>query len=87
MLCSDSVFIGMQRDITHVTAHPVTYGVLLCGMLTSHLITSVMNSQTTEITDPLKVFDSFSVFVEPIIYQIIFHLVSVLYITPHLVKY
>ena len=45
------------------------------------------NSQTTEITDPLEVFDSFSVFVEPISYQRIFHLVSVLYITPHLVKY
>ena len=29
------------------------------------------------ITDPLKVFDSFSVFVEPISYQRIFHLVSV----------
>ena len=32
------------------------------------------NSQTKEITDPLKVFDSFSVFVEPISYQRIFHL-------------
>ena len=40
-------------------------------------------SQTTEITHPLKVFDSFSVFVEPISYQIIFHLVSVFYITAH----
>ena len=48
------------------------------------------NSQTTEITDPadpLKVFDSFSVFVEPISYQRIFHLFLVLYITAHLVKY
>ena len=41
------------------------------------------------ITDPLKVFDSFSVFVEPISYQRIFRLVSVfyMYITAHLVKY
>ena len=38
------------------------------------------------ITDPLKVFDSFSVFVEPISYQRIFHLVSVFYITAHLVN-
>ena len=38
------------------------------------------------ITDPLKVFDSFSVFVEPISYQRISHLVSVFYITAHLVK-
>ena len=38
------------------------------------------------ITDPLKVFDSFSVFVEPISYQRIFHLVSVFYITAHLAK-
>ena len=39
------------------------------------------------ITDPRKVFDSFSVFVEPISYQRIFHLVSVFYITAQLVKY
>ena len=39
--------------------------------------------QRTEITDPLKVFDSSSVFVEPISYQIIFHLVSVFYRTAH----
>ena len=39
------------------------------------------------ITDPRKVFDSFSVFAEPISYQRIFHLVSVFYITAHLVKY
>ena len=38
------------------------------------------------ITDPLKVFDSFSVFVEPISYQRIFHLVSVFYITADLVN-
>ena len=31
-------------------------------------------------------FDSFSVFVEPISYQRIFHLVSVFYITAHLVN-
>ena len=37
------------------------------------------------ITDPLKVFDLFSVFVEPISYQRIFHLVSMFYITAHLV--
>ena len=37
------------------------------------------------ITDPREVFDSFSVFVEPISYQRIFHLFSVLYITAHLV--
>ena len=37
------------------------------------------------ITDPRKVFDSFSVLVEPISYQRIFHLVSVFYITAHLV--
>ena len=43
--------------------------------------------QRTEITDPLKVFDSFSVFVEPESYQRIFHLVSMFYITAHLVKY
>ena len=36
-----------------------------------------LDSQTTHITDPLKVFDSFSVFVESISYQRIFHLVSV----------
>ena len=28
VFCSDSVFIGMLRHITLVTAHPVTYGVL-----------------------------------------------------------
>ena len=39
-------------------------------------------SQAAEITDPLKVFDYFSVFVEPISYQRIFDLASVLYITP-----
>ena len=39
------------------------------------------------ITDPRKVFDSSSVFVEPISYQRIFDLVSVFYITAHLVKY
>ena len=44
------------------------------------------NSQTTEITDTLKVFDAFSVFVEPISYQRVFHLVSVLNVTPHLIK-
>ena len=38
------------------------------------------------ITDPRKVFDSFSVFFEPVSYQRIFHLVSVFYITAHLVK-
>ena len=43
VFCSDSVFIGMLRHITHATARPVTYGVLLSGILTSHLITSVMN--------------------------------------------
>ena len=37
---------------------------------------------TTEITDLLVVFDSFSVFVEPVSYQRNFHLVSVLYLTP-----
>ena len=37
---------------------------------------------TTEITDLLVVFDSFSVFVEPVSYQRNFHLVSVLYVTP-----
>ena len=39
------------------------------------------------ITDPRKVFDSFSVFVEPISYQRLFHLGSVFYITAHWVKY
>ena len=43
--------------------------------------------QRTEITDPLKVFDSFSVFVETISYLRIFHLVAVFYITAHLVRY
>ena len=43
--------------------------------------------QRTESTDPLKVFDSFFVFVEPISYRRIFHLVSVSYITAHLIKY
>ena len=39
------------------------------------------------ITDPRKVFDSFSVFVEPISYQRILRLASVFYITAYLVKY
>ena len=39
------------------------------------------------ITDPRKVLDSFSIFVEPISYQRIFHLVSAFYITAHLVNY
>ena len=52
----------------------------------AELSTKNTNSQTTEITDPLKAFDSFSVFVEPIRYQGIFQLVSVFYITAHLVR-
>ena len=44
---SDLVFIGKLRHITHVTARPVTYGVSFWGILTSHLITSVMNSIST----------------------------------------
>ena len=50
MFYSDLVFIGTLRHIAHVTARPVTYGVLLLGILTSHLITSVMNSGIDENT-------------------------------------
>ena len=45
VVCSDSVFIGMLRHITHATARSVAYGVFVCGILTSHLIMSVKNSE------------------------------------------
>ena len=56
-------------------------------ILGCHLFNLFLPEDCAElITDPLKVFDSFSVFVEPISYQRIFHLVSVFYITAHLVN-
>ena len=58
------------------------------GFRSFHVLVTTLPADCVElITDPRKVFDSFSVFVEPLSYQRIFHLVSVFYITAHLVKY
>ena len=55
-----------------------------CAELTTNTVIQISRQRS----DPLKVFASFSDFVEPISYEIIFfHLVSVLCITADLVKY
>lgn len=59
MFCSDSVFVGILRDITHVTASPVNYRVSPWGVLTSHLFTSVMNTMPTNTDKKMFAYGGF----------------------------
>ena len=60
--------------------------ITLVKMCFSRIFSKLRKNTFELVGTVLKVFDSFSVFIEPISYQRIFHLVSVLYITPHLVN-